>query len=131
VRREGEPRAGEQGTKRAGDPALSALAVPTASEAATVEAATVEAATMEAATMEAADTSDMGDAHTVRETTTSKMSDMGDTDAATIHVAHAAHAVAEAMTEGAVVSVAAKYGGVAVIPVIISAQSAANRRIVC
>ena len=51
MRREGEPRAGEQGTKRAGDPALSALAVPTASEAATVEAAT----------MEAADTSDMGD----------------------------------------------------------------------
>jgi hypothetical protein len=116
------------GDKKKGrrDPALSALAVPTASEA-----ATVEAATMEAATMEAADTSDMRDAHTVRETATSKMSDMGDTDAATIHVAHAAHAVAEAMTEGAVVSVAAKYGGVAVIPVIISAQSAANRRIVC
>jgi len=116
------------GDKKKGrrDPALSALAVPTASEAATVEAATVEAATMEAA-----DTSDMRDAHTVRETATSKMSDMGDTDAATIHVAHAAHAVAEAMTEGAVVSVAAKYGGVAVIPVIISAQSAANRRIVC
>jgi hypothetical protein len=116
------------GDKKKGrrDPARSALAVPTASEA-----ATVEAATMEAATMEAADTSDMRDAHTVRETATSKMSDMGDTDAATIHVAHAAHAVAEAMTEGAVVSVAAKYGGVAVIPVIISAQSAANRRIVC
>jgi hypothetical protein len=116
------------GDKKKGrrDPALSALAVPTASEA-----ATVEAATMEAATMEAADTSDMRDAHTVRETATSKMSDMGDTDAATIHVAHAAHPVAEAMTEGAVVSVAAKYGGVAVIPVIISAQSAANRRIVC
>jgi len=111
------------GDKKKGrrDPALSALAVPTASEAATVEAAT----------MEAADTSDMRDAHTVRETATSKMSDMGDTDAATIHVAHAAHPVAEAMTEGAVVSVAAKYGGVAVIPVIISAQSAANRRIVC
>jgi hypothetical protein len=121
------------GDKKKGrrDPALSALAVPTASEAATVEAATVEAATMEAATMEAADTSDMRDAHTVRETATSKMSDMGDTDAATIHVAHAAHAVAEAMTEAAVVSVAAKYGRVAVIPVIISAQSAANRRIVC
>ena len=116
------------GDKKKGrrDPALSALAVPTASEA-----ATVEAATMEAATMEAADTSDMRDAHTVRETATSKMSDMGDTDAATIHVAHAAHAVAEAMTEAAVVRVAAKYGGVAVIPVIISAQSAANRRIVC
>jgi hypothetical protein len=116
------------GDKKKGrrDPALSALAVPTASEA-----ATVEAATMEAATMEAADTSDMRDAHTVRETATSKMSDMGDTDAATIHVAHAAHAVAEAMTEAAVVSVAAKYGRVAVIPVIISAQSAANRRIVC
>ena len=93
-----------------------------------------EAATMEAATMEAADTSDMGDAHTVRETATSKMSDMGDTDAATIHVAHAAHPVAEAMTEGAVVSVAAKYGGVAVIAaapiaVIIPTQRAAINRI--
>jgi hypothetical protein len=85
----------------------------------------------EAATVEAADTSDMGDAYTVRETATSDMSDMGDTDAATIHVAHAARAVAEAMTEAVVVSMAAKYGGVAVIPVIISAQSAANRRIVC
>jgi hypothetical protein len=95
--------------------------VPTASEAATVEAATVEAATVEAATVEAAETSDMGDAHTVRETATSKMGDMGDTDAPTFDVAHAARAVAEAMTETVVVRVATKYGGVAVIPVIIPA----------
>src|ERR1700722_14506108 len=63
---------GNQGTrKRAGEiRPLSALAVPTASEAATVEAATVEAATVEAVTVEAAKTSYMGDAHTVRETAT-------------------------------------------------------------
>jgi hypothetical protein len=88
LRREGVARAGEQGTrKRAGEiRPLSALAVPTASEAATVEAATVEAATVEAATVEAATveaatveaakTSYMGDAHTVRETATSKMGDI-------------------------------------------------------
>ena len=95
------------GDKKKGrrDPALSALAVPTASEAATVEAAT----------MEAADTSDMGDAHTVRETATSEM---GDTYAA-IHAAQAAHTVAQTMIEAAVVGVAIKYGGVAVIGVII------------
>jgi hypothetical protein len=112
LRREGVARAGEQGTrKRAGEiRPLSALAVPTASEAATVEAATVEAATVEAAK-----TSYMGDAHTVRETATSEM---GDTYAA-IHAAQAAHTVAQTMIEAAVVGVAIKYGGVAVIGVII------------
>ena len=107
LRREGVARAREQGTrKRAGEiRPLSALAVPTASEAATVEAATVEAAK----------TSYMGDAHTVRETATSEM---GDTYAA-IHAAQAAHTVAQTMIQAAVVGVAIKYGGVAVIGVII------------
>ena len=81
----------------------------------TAEAATVEAATVEAATVEAAKTSYMGDAHTVRETATSEM---GDTYAA-IHAAQAAHTVAQTMIEAAVVGVATKYGGVAVIGVII------------
>jgi hypothetical protein len=77
---------------------------------------------MEAATHGmGAETSQMGDTHTVRETATSKMGDMGDTDAATFRVAQAAHVVAEAMTEAAVVGAAAKYGGVAVIAVIIPA----------
>ena len=73
----------------------------------------------EAATVEAAETSNMGDAHTVRETAAAEMGDMGDASAVTIHVTQAAHAVAKAMTEAPVVGVATKYGGVAVIGVII------------
>ena len=84
--------------------------MPTASEAATVEAATVEAATVEAA-----ETSDMGDAHAMGETVAAEM---GNTYAA-IHAAQAAHTVAQTMIEAAVVGVAIKYGGVAVIGVII------------
>jgi hypothetical protein len=61
--------------------------------------------------MEAAETSDMGDAHTVRETATSEMGD----PYATAYGSRPTHAVAEAMTEAAVVRVATKYGGVAVV----------------
>ena len=90
----------------------SALAVPTASEAATAME-TPEAAT------DMAETSSMGDTHAVRETATSIM---GGTKAA-IHTYGATHpthaAMAEAMIEAAVVRVPAiKYVGVAVIAVI-------------
>ena len=104
---------GGTGNKKEGrrDPALSALAVPTASEAATA----TEATAMEAAAVEAPERSDMGRADTVRKTATAELTDMGDTNAATIHVARAAHAVAKAMIEAAVVGVATKYGGVAVV----------------
>jgi len=124
---------GGTGNKKEGrrDPALSALAVPTASEAATateaaaveaaaveaaaVEAAAVEATAVEAAAVEAPEPSDRGRAHTMRKTATPEMTDMRDTSAAAIHVAQAAHAMAKAMIEAAVVGVATKYGGVAVV----------------
>jgi hypothetical protein len=69
------------GEKRAGEirplslsAGKSALTVPTTREAATVEAATHSMG---------AETSEMGDTHTVCETATSEMGDMGDTNAAT------------------------------------------------
>jgi hypothetical protein len=93
-------RLGEKGKEKGRrDPALSlpagksALAVPTASEAATAME------TAEAATHCMAETSDMGDTYTMLETAAPEM---GNTYAAT-HVAQAIHAVAEAMFEAAVV----------------------------
>ena len=92
--------------------------MPTASEAATAME-TAEAAT------DMAETSSMGDTHTVRETATPEV---GDTYAP-IHATQATHAVAEAMIEAAVVRVPAiKHGGVAVA-VITPAQRAAINRI--
>jgi len=93
--------------------------VPTASEAATAME-TAEAAT------DMAETSSMGDTHTVRETATPEV---GDTYAP-IHATQATHAVAEAMIEAAVVRVPAiKHGGVAVVAVITPTQRAAINRI--
>jgi hypothetical protein len=79
----------------------SALAVPTASEAATA--------------METPETT----THAVRETATPEM---GDTYAAAHAVVQATHTTAEAMIAAAVVRMPAiKYGGVAVITVILPA----------
>ena len=75
----------------------------------------MEAAAVEAPAVEGSEPSDMVRAHTVRKTATPEMNDMRDTSAAAIHVAQAAHAMAKAMIEAAVVGVATKYGGVAVV----------------
>jgi hypothetical protein len=84
--------------------------MPTASETVAMEAPE--------ATTHMAEASDMGDTYAVRETGSAKM---GCTEAA-IHTCGAAHAMAEAMIEAAVVGVSAiKHGGVAVVAVIIGA----------
>jgi hypothetical protein len=65
-----------------------------------------------------AETSDMGDTHAMTETVTSEMSGTY----AAAHVAQAIHAVADAVSEAAVVRLPAiKYGGVAVIAKVIRA----------
>jgi len=68
--------------------------------------------------VKAAETSNMGDAHTVRETAAAEMGEMGDASAVTIHITQAAHAVAKAMTEAPMVGVATQYGGIAVVPAV-------------